>query len=76
MADLDNASKRRSHVQMLKPYAAELPWPTGDIDQADRQHLVWLYSGILAEIIAGQPFLLRLFGVPTMARRDRPGGWN
>ena len=51
MADLDSISKRRSHLRMLKPYSVEIPWPTlvsGDIDQADRQHLVWLYSGILA----------------------------
>ena len=51
MADLDSVSKRRSHVHMLKPYSADIPWPTlvlGDIDQADRQHFAWLYSGILA----------------------------
>ena len=51
MADLDTVSKRRSHLHLLKPYSADIPWPTlvlGDIDQADRQHLVWLYSGILA----------------------------
>lgn len=55
MADLDSASKRRSHVHMLKPYSADIPWPTlvlGDIDQGDRQHFAWLYSGILAAAVS------------------------
>lgn len=60
MPDLDNTSKRRSSIQILAPYNLAPPEPTGDIDQADRQHIAWTYSGILAAgAAAGQPFYIR-----------------
>lgn len=49
MADLDSRTKRASSVNFLKPYALDLVLPNGMIGQADRQHSVWDYSGILAE---------------------------
>ena len=68
MADLDNTSKRRSSVQILEPYNAAPPEPTlvfGDINQADRQHIAWSYSGILAAAppAAGANKYLTLLGV-------------
>jgi hypothetical protein len=48
MANLDTRSKRQSHVRLVKPYSADLPGTDGTIAQGDRQHLAWLYSGILA----------------------------
>ena len=79
MADLDTTSKRRSSVHTLNIWSTALPEPTlvfGDIDQGDRQHIVWDYSGILAVVITGQPFIMRGEGVPTVGRRDRPKSWN
>ncbi len=51
MADLDTTSKRRSSVHLMQPPIIAFPEPTlvlGDINQADRQHLALMYSGILA----------------------------
>jgi len=78
MANLDTTAKRRSSAHVLQPYSTPLPVPTGSIDQGTRQHIIWVYSGILAElIVSGQPVMIRTFGIPTgTGRRDRPGGWN
>jgi hypothetical protein len=48
MADLDSRSKRASSVQLLTPYNLALVLPDGTISTADRQHIVWMYSGITA----------------------------
>lgn len=53
MADLDSRSKRAASVQLLKPYALDLPLPDGTIDAADRQHAAWDYSGIAASVDLG-----------------------
>jgi hypothetical protein len=81
VANLDTRSKRASSVQIKEPYNLAPPEPTlvfGDIDQADRQHIAWTYSGILAvPPPPGQPVMIRTWGIPTgRGRRDRPGGWN
>lgn len=44
---LDSRSKRASSVGFLKPYSLDLVLPDGALDQGDRQHTVWDYSGIL-----------------------------
>lgn len=49
MADLDTTSKRRSSVQILAPYNLAPPAPDGTLDQGDRQHIAWAYSGVLAQ---------------------------
>ena len=61
MADLDTRSKRASSVNVLKPYAADLILPDGTIDQGDRQHSAWAYSGILAAAPGGGglPFFMQ-----------------
>jgi len=51
MADLDTRSKRASSVNFFTPYALDLVLPDGTIDQGDRQHIVWDYSGVLAQVI-------------------------
>lgn len=48
MANLDTRSKRASSVQIMQPYNAALVLPDGTISQPDRQHIVWMYSGIVA----------------------------
>ena len=48
MADLDTESKRRSGLRFRKPWVGILPKPDGTISQADRQHAIFSYSGILA----------------------------
>jgi hypothetical protein len=48
MANLDTTSKRRSSVQVLAPWLLAPPAPDGALAQADRQHIAWSYSGILA----------------------------
>ena len=45
---VDTASKRGSAICMLCPWRAIPPIPDGTIDQGDRQHAAWMYSGILA----------------------------
>ena len=78
MPDLDNRSKRASSVQIMMTPIMALPLPDGTISQADRQHIVWTYSGISSEVAAGgQPFMKRTQGIPTgPGSRDRPGRWN
>lgn len=45
---MNTRSKRASSVQMLMPFVIAPPPPDGTIDQGDRQHIAWSYSGILA----------------------------
>ena len=73
---LTTRAKRAASIQFMKPWAAALPNPDGALSQADRQHTVWLYILLATVIAAGQPYILRLRGIPTMSKRDRPGGWN
>jgi hypothetical protein len=48
VADLDTRSKRASSVGILSLFVLAPPLPDGTIDQGDRQHIAWSYSGILA----------------------------
>lgn len=48
MADLDTRPKRASSVQMVLPFILSVVLPDGTISQADRQHIINTYSGILA----------------------------
>lgn len=45
---IDTASKRLSCLDYEEPWAEAMPIPDGTIDQGDRQHAIWSYSGILA----------------------------
>ena len=63
---LNTSSKRRSSVGILSPWQTVPPSPldtAGVIDQADREHIAWAYSGILA--LAPPPV------VPGGQRRQR-----
>jgi len=51
--DLDTRSKRASSVNILKAYALSLVLPDGTINQGDRQHSAWAYSGINAAAAGG-----------------------
>jgi len=51
MADLDTRSKRASCIQILKSYIVALPETDGSINQVDRQHIAFCYSGIIASTV-------------------------
>lgn len=55
---IDTPAKRASLIGYGLPFRLALPIPDGTIGQGDRQHLVGLYSGILAAapIIVTAPF--------------------
>jgi hypothetical protein len=53
MANLDTRSKRASSVNFWKPYVCALVLPDGTINQGDRQHTAWTYSGLLAAAAGG-----------------------
>lgn len=57
---IDTENKRRSIARVL-------PIPDSNIDQADRQQVTWIYSGILAIQLLGEVFT-RLYNVPTEDR--------
>ena len=46
---IDTAAKRASSTLFVVPSFAIGVIPDGTIDQGDRQAVVWMYSGILAE---------------------------
>lgn len=48
MANLDTRSKRASSVGILLPFLFAPVLPDGTIDQGDRQHIAYSYSGIAA----------------------------
>ena len=68
VADLNTRSKRASSVNLLKPYIVDLVLPDASIDQGDRQHSVWAYSGILAAGAAGSADLsTRMIFIPDFS---------
>ena len=63
MANLDTTNKRRSGLQVMKPPFGVMVEPTGidGIAQDDRQHLAFMYGGILAAAAGGT---LRRYSLP------------
>lgn len=57
---IDTENKRRSIIYIL-------PLPDNDINQADRQQVTWIYSGILVIQILGE-VQSRIYNVPTEDR--------
>jgi hypothetical protein len=53
MADLDSRSKRASSVGLTLAWLLAPVFPDATLDQGDRQHIAWSYSGILASGGAG-----------------------
>lgn len=45
---IDTRSKRASALSALRPFILAPVLPDGTLDQGDRQHIAWCYSGILA----------------------------
>lgn len=66
MADLDTRSKRASSVGIALIALLAPVLPDGTLDQSDRQHGTWSYSGILAgdntSIASPTPFSYRRRG--------------
>jgi hypothetical protein len=53
----DTATKRYSALHITAPWRSSLPIPDGTISQGDRQVVMHLYSGILAQApIAATPY--------------------
>ena len=48
---LDTRDKRSSAIGLTLPWRGMLPLPDATFNQADRQHIVWLYRGILASSV-------------------------
>lgn len=46
---LDTQDKRSSAMHLGSPWRGMLPIPDGTLGQGDRQHIMFLYQGILAE---------------------------
>lgn len=57
---IDTRSKRASAVQVIAPWQLAPVLPDGTIGQLDRQHCVWVYSGILATVVVVVPIALTL----------------
>lgn len=57
---IDTENKRRSIARIL-------PIPDGNINQADRQQVAWIYSGILVIQLLGE-VQTRLYNVPAEDR--------
>ena len=53
---VDTANKRASSVQLLAPWMLAPPFPDGTLDQGDRQHIAWAFSGVLAGPPVGPTF--------------------
>ena len=45
---IDTRNKRSSAINPQSPWRGQWPAPDSTIDQADRQHTLWSYAGILA----------------------------
>lgn len=73
MADLDTPLKRLSGIHPSLPWRGLYPLPDGTIEQADRQVIAWLYSGISA---GAAPATVAVTGTVTSATEDdiRAGG--
>lgn len=52
---LDTRSKRASSVRFGQPWMIAVVLPDGDLQQNDRQHQAWTYSGILAGLLTVPP---------------------
>jgi hypothetical protein len=62
---INTRSKRASSVRCQKPWHPSGPIGLGALDQGDRQHSTWQYSGILAG---------GAIATATAPRRGRMGG--
>ena len=49
---IDTANKRRSVLANTLPFLVVLPEDDGSMDQGDRQHVAFLYRGILVGVVA------------------------
>lgn len=45
---MDTRDKRCSAIYVLQPWRGMLPLPDSSLDQGDRQHVAFVYRGILA----------------------------
>lgn len=51
MMAIDTRNKRSSAINPQCPWRGQWPNPDSTIDQSDRQHALWSYSGILAQTL-------------------------
>jgi hypothetical protein len=50
---IDTRDKRSSAIDVSLPWRNKLPLPDSTVDQSDRQHAMFYYSGILAAAPTG-----------------------
>lgn len=62
---IDTAAKRSSALDYEEVWQFGIPFPDGTISQADRQHLLWGYSGILAVTAIIETIALTLADLDT-----------
>ena len=65
---IDTALKRGSAVHVMMPWRSMLPVPDSTIDQADRQVVPFMYSGILAGVIVPATGLVYEADLDVMTR--------
>lgn len=73
---LDTRSKRASSVRMGMPWMVAVVLPDGTLQQNDRQHQAWTYSGILAGLIVASAERwdsLQVCVISGMPRMKLPG---
>lgn len=78
MANLDTPAKRLSSMDFEEVWEVAAPIPDGTIGQADRQHSIWTYAGILIEQpvpVTGIVFL-HLPARSTTLTLDARGGYS
>ena len=68
---MDTQDKRASAVYVALPWRGLLPLPDGALNQGDRQHVAFLYRGIVAD--GGAPAAPTDSRHPIIRRRGRWG---
>ena len=69
---IDSRAKRASTIQIWKPFVMAPVTPDGTIEQGDRQHIAYSYSGILAagapQVYYSIPTIPSIPSIPTIGR--------
>lgn len=64
---INTRNRRSSAINPQCPWRGQWPAPDSALDQADRQHSLWSYAGILADAPVEPPAIRRLYRPQTAA---------